>query len=136
MNVRITIPAPLSETVVDLLVYNIDGSDKSYCEGPQQQPNTTNGTASLYGNSTSNITPPNNSTSHDTSAHSNSTKEPHCLLDEPFDGKLSISWTWQYCTQWGFFQPTNLGPMQLGSKWSSLQHQQVKTVSFISKARL
>jgi hypothetical protein len=36
----------------------------------------------------------------------------------------SISWTWQYCTQWGFFQSSNIGEHQLVSKFNSLEHQQ------------
>ena len=33
-----------------------------------------------------------------------------------------ISWTWQYCTQWGFLQSANVGVHQLGSKYDSLSH--------------
>jgi hypothetical protein len=56
--------------------------------------------------------------------HSNKTVQPDCKLDERFSGALSISWTWQSCTEWGYFQSTNLGPHALGSRYSSLQHQQ------------
>lgn len=34
-----------------------------------------------------------------------------------------IAWTWQYCTQWGFFQSANLGPHQIVSKHNSILHQ-------------
>jgi hypothetical protein len=34
-----------------------------------------------------------------------------------------ISWTWQYCTQWGFLQFANLGDHQLISKFNDLNHQ-------------
>ncbi|KAL7275430.1 hypothetical protein RUND412_001618 [Rhizina undulata] len=79
---------------IDLV--NSYGPSDSYCEGP-----LVNGTALTNG-----------------------TALPNCLLDERFNGTLSISWTWQYCTEWGFFQSTNLGPNALGSKYNSLQHQQ------------
>jgi hypothetical protein len=46
-----------------------------------------------------------------------------CNLDLRFTDPASISWTWQYCTQWGFFQSANLGPNQIVSKWNSLEHQ-------------
>ncbi|KAF2403307.1 peptidase S28 [Trichodelitschia bisporula] len=36
----------------------------------------------------------------------------------------AIAWTWQYCTQWGFFQTANLGDHQLVSKYNSLEHAQ------------
>lgn len=46
-----------------------------------------------------------------------------CDLNRQFSDPAMISWTWQYCTQWGFFQSANLGPRQLVSKYNSLQHQ-------------
>lgn len=49
---------------------------------------------------------------------------PNCNVDERFTGVLGISWAWQYCTEWGFLQATNLGPHALGSKFNTLQHQQ------------
>ncbi|QDS70251.1 hypothetical protein FKW77_007376 [Venturia effusa] len=53
----------------------------------------------------------------------NATTIPNCNLEERFPTPSSISWTWQYCTQWGFFQSANLGPHQLISKYNTLQHQ-------------
>lgn len=53
----------------------------------------------------------------------NATKIPDCNLEERFPEPASISWTWQYCTQWGYLQSVNLGPHQLLSKYNSLQHQ-------------
>jgi len=53
----------------------------------------------------------------------NSTIEPNCNVGERFTGVLGISWTWQYCTEWGFLQATNLGPHALGSRFNTLQHQ-------------
>ncbi|CBX91379.1 hypothetical protein IAQ61_010736 [Plenodomus lingam] len=46
-----------------------------------------------------------------------------CDLGGLFTNAESISWTWQYCTQWGYFQSANLGPNQLVSKYNSLDHQ-------------
>ncbi|KAF2119735.1 serine carboxypeptidase S28-domain-containing protein [Lophiotrema nucula] len=46
-----------------------------------------------------------------------------CNLDLRFSDPASISWTWQYCTQWGYFQSSNLGSHQLVSKYNSLSHQ-------------
>ncbi|OCK83398.1 peptidase S28 [Lepidopterella palustris CBS 459.81] len=49
--------------------------------------------------------------------------EGDCDLQLRFSDPAGISWTWQYCTQWGFLQSANLGPTQLISKYNSLQHQ-------------
>ncbi|KAH6639173.1 serine carboxypeptidase S28-domain-containing protein [Boeremia exigua] len=46
-----------------------------------------------------------------------------CDLNKRFSDPASISWTWQYCTQWGYFQAANLGPNQVVSKFNSLTHQ-------------
>ncbi|KAF2875893.1 serine carboxypeptidase S28-domain-containing protein [Massariosphaeria phaeospora] len=46
-----------------------------------------------------------------------------CDLGKTFTDPAAISWTWQYCTQWGYFQSANLGPNQIVSKYNSLQHQ-------------
>ncbi|KAF2434744.1 hypothetical protein EJ08DRAFT_428848 [Tothia fuscella] len=50
-------------------------------------------------------------------------KEPNCNLEERFTEPASISWTWQYCTQWGFLQSANIGPTQLLSRFNTLKHQ-------------
>ncbi|OJD30507.1 serine family [Diplodia corticola] len=34
-----------------------------------------------------------------------------------------ISWTWQYCTQWGFLHAANTGPKQLTSAYNSVSYQ-------------
>ncbi|CAO2649839.1 Nn.00g011310.m01.CDS01 [Neocucurbitaria sp. VM-36] len=47
----------------------------------------------------------------------------NCDLNRKFTDPAMISWTWQYCTQWGYFQSANLGPNQLVSKHNSLLHQ-------------
>lgn len=49
---------------------------------------------------------------------------PDCELELRFTDVLSISWTWQYCTQWGYLQAANLGPHTLGSRYETLEHQQ------------
>lgn len=49
--------------------------------------------------------------------------EPECKLGLPFTDPATISWTYQYCTQWGFLQSSNLGDHQLISKHNSLEHQ-------------
>lgn len=36
----------------------------------------------------------------------------------------SISWTWQYCTEWGFFQTNNFGRHSLLSKYQTLDYAQ------------
>ncbi|KAL1613368.1 hypothetical protein SLS54_010699 [Diplodia seriata] len=41
------------------------------------------------------------------------------LSTEPDD----ISWTWQYCTQWGFLHAANVGPRQLTSAYNDLDYQ-------------
>ena len=46
-----------------------------------------------------------------------------CDLNKRFTDPSSISWTWQYCTQWGYFQAANLGANQIVSKFNSLEHQ-------------
>ncbi|KAF1837113.1 peptidase S28 [Decorospora gaudefroyi] len=46
-----------------------------------------------------------------------------CDLNKSFTDPSMIAWTWQYCTQWGYFQSANLGPHQLISHHNSLHHQ-------------
>ncbi|KAH7121123.1 serine carboxypeptidase S28-domain-containing protein [Dendryphion nanum] len=59
----------------------------------------------------------------DTDCVGKETYKGNCNLDKKFSDPTMIAWTWQYCTQWGFFQSANLGPRQLVSKYNSLQHQ-------------
>ncbi|KAE8351174.1 serine carboxypeptidase S28-domain-containing protein [Aspergillus coremiiformis] len=47
-----------------------------------------------------------------------------CDLGGPSADPDTISWTWQYCTQWGYLQADNLGPHSLLSKYQSLEYQQ------------
>lgn len=51
---------------------------------------------------------------------------PNCYLTQPAREPDVISWAWQYCTEWGFFQYANYGDQQLVSAWSDLKHQQEK----------
>ncbi|KAI5848020.1 serine carboxypeptidase S28-domain-containing protein [Tricharina praecox] len=52
------------------------------------------------------------------------TAQPNCLLDGRYSGDLGISWSWQYCSEWGYFQSTNIGPHALGSRYNNQRHQQ------------
>lgn len=45
---------------------------------------------------------------------------PACQLTQVTDDPDSISWTWQYCTQWGYLMPANVGPRQIVSKFDTL----------------
>ncbi|KAF2010539.1 hypothetical protein BU24DRAFT_444449 [Aaosphaeria arxii CBS 175.79] len=59
----------------------------------------------------------------ETNCSGDATVQGDCDLDRQFTDPSMISWTWQYCTQWGYFQSANLGPQQLVSKFNSLRHQ-------------
>jgi len=52
------------------------------------------------------------------------TADTKCQLDLAFPDPGSVSWTWQYCTTWGFFQSSNFGPNRIGSRYNTLKHQQ------------
>lgn len=47
-----------------------------------------------------------------------------CDLSQPSSDPDSISWTWQYCTEWGFFQTNNFGRRSLLSKYQTLEYAQ------------
>lgn len=51
------------------------------------------------------------------------TRRAECRVDGRFEGVLGVAWTWQYCTEWGFLQATNVGPEALGSRYNTLAHQ-------------
>lgn len=59
----------------------------------------------------------------DTDCSGNRERVGNCNLDKKFTDPTMIAWTWQYCTQWGYFQSANLGSRQLVSKYNSLEHQ-------------
>jgi hypothetical protein len=46
-----------------------------------------------------------------------------CKLDERNTDPGTISWAWQYCSQWGYFQTVNTGTSSLISKLNTLEHQ-------------
>ncbi|KAJ5184302.1 Peptidase S28 [Penicillium cf. griseofulvum] len=47
-----------------------------------------------------------------------------CDLSAPSSDPDTISWTWQYCTEWGYFQTNNFGPHSLLSKFQTLDYAQ------------
>ncbi|KAJ5238379.1 hypothetical protein N7468_002998 [Penicillium chermesinum] len=47
-----------------------------------------------------------------------------CVLNPPPTDSDTISWTWQYCTEFGYFQSNNFGPHSLLSKFQTLEYQQ------------
>ncbi|RAL13709.1 putative serine peptidase, family S28 [Aspergillus homomorphus CBS 101889] len=47
-----------------------------------------------------------------------------CDLSKPYGDPSAISWTWQYCTEWGFYQANNAGPHALLSRYQTLEYQQ------------
>jgi hypothetical protein len=54
----------------------------------------------------------------------NATLPPSCELNMLYTDPDSISWTWQYCTEWGFYQSNNFGPHALVSRYQTLEYQQ------------
>ncbi|KAL1856146.1 hypothetical protein Plec18170_004015 [Paecilomyces lecythidis] len=47
-----------------------------------------------------------------------------CVLGHPSTDPDTISWIWQYCSQWGFYQSDNVGTHSLVSKYQSNQYAQ------------
>ncbi|KAE8149662.1 serine carboxypeptidase S28-domain-containing protein [Aspergillus avenaceus] len=47
-----------------------------------------------------------------------------CDLSQRVSDPSSISWMWQYCTEWGYLQADNRGPHSLLSKYQTLEYQQ------------
>ena len=47
-----------------------------------------------------------------------------CVLNPIPTDVSNISWTWQFCTEWGFFQSNNFGPHSLLSRYQSLEYWQ------------
>ncbi|PYI12008.1 serine peptidase, family S28 [Aspergillus sclerotiicarbonarius CBS 121057] len=47
-----------------------------------------------------------------------------CDFSKPYGDPSAISWTWQYCTEWGFYQANNDGPHALLSRYQTLEYQQ------------
>ncbi|KAJ5618679.1 hypothetical protein N7528_006790 [Penicillium herquei] len=47
-----------------------------------------------------------------------------CVLNPKSIDADTISWTWQFCTEWGYFQSNNIGPHSLLSRYQSLEYVQ------------
>ncbi|KAJ5551612.1 hypothetical protein N7535_000443 [Penicillium sp. DV-2018c] len=47
-----------------------------------------------------------------------------CVLAPPAFDPDAISWTWQYCTEWGYYQTNNFGPHSLLSRYQNLEYAQ------------
>ncbi|PKY04489.1 serine peptidase, family S28 [Aspergillus campestris IBT 28561] len=54
----------------------------------------------------------------------NDTLPVNCELGKPSTDADTISWSWQYCTEWGFYQSNNAGEHALLSRFQTLQYQQ------------
>lgn len=52
----------------------------------------------------------------------NATKPLSCVLNPKSTDVDNISWTWQFCTEWGYFQSNNVGPHSLLSRYQSLEY--------------
>ncbi|PYH92963.1 hypothetical protein BO71DRAFT_455971 [Aspergillus ellipticus CBS 707.79] len=109
----------------------------SFCEYLETDPNTNqtaeaNGLAATYGNKfvaerwaqwpaflrlvNENM---------DTNCRMLNTSQPlECDFSKPFGDPSAISWTWQYCSEWGFYQANNEGPHALLSRYQTLEYQQ------------
>jgi hypothetical protein len=62
---------------------------------------------------------------YETNCRKLETSEPlSCILSPPATDPDAISWTWQYCTEWGYFQTDNFGPHSLLSKYQTLTYAQ------------
>ncbi|KAL4902734.1 hypothetical protein BDW74DRAFT_180435 [Aspergillus multicolor] len=48
-----------------------------------------------------------------------------CELNKPVTRPSSIAWTWQYCTEWGFYQSNNEGIHSLLSRYQTQAFQQL-----------
>ncbi|KAL4918698.1 serine carboxypeptidase S28-domain-containing protein [Aspergillus aurantiobrunneus] len=49
---------------------------------------------------------------------------PSCELNKPITDADAIAWTWQYCSEWGFYQSSNVGVHSLLSRYQTLEFQQ------------
>ncbi|KAJ9218938.1 hypothetical protein DTO169C6_8739 [Paecilomyces variotii] len=55
---------------------------------------------------------------------SDTSRSSSCELGQPSTNPDTISWTWQYCTQWGYFQSDNIGPHALLSRYQTNDYAQ------------
>ncbi|KAJ5152739.1 uncharacterized protein N7482_009217 [Penicillium canariense] len=53
-----------------------------------------------------------------------STEPLECALNPLATDPDTISWTWQYCTEWGYYQSNNVGPHSLLSQFQTLEYMQ------------
>lgn len=51
-------------------------------------------------------------------------KPTECDLGKRYSDPAMISWSWQYCTEWGYYQTKNWEPHNLLSKYQTLEYQQ------------
>jgi len=47
-----------------------------------------------------------------------------CILNPRYTDVSNISWLWQVCTEWGFYQSNNFGPHSLLSKYQTVEYNQ------------
>ena len=57
-------------------------------------------------------------------AQLNSDQPLSCVLNPKATDPDNISWTWQFCSEWGFFQSNNVGPHSLLSRYQTLDYVQ------------
>ncbi|KKK26401.1 hypothetical protein ARAM_002187 [Aspergillus rambellii] len=50
-----------------------------------------------------------------------STTARSCVLNNPPTDADTLSWTWQYCSEWGFYQSNNVGAHSLLSRYQTLE---------------
>ncbi|KAL4954296.1 serine carboxypeptidase S28-domain-containing protein [Aspergillus filifer] len=59
---------------------------------------------------------------------------PSCILNVPTKNPDAIAWSWQYCSEWGFYQSSNIGVHSLLSRYQTLDFQQVMCNRMFPKA--
>ncbi|KAL4799371.1 serine carboxypeptidase S28-domain-containing protein [Aspergillus venezuelensis] len=59
---------------------------------------------------------------------------PSCVLNVPTKNPDAIAWTWQYCSEWGFYQSSNIGVHSLLSRYQTLDFQQAMCNRLFPKA--
>ncbi|KAL4942102.1 hypothetical protein BDV06DRAFT_222518 [Aspergillus oleicola] len=57
-----------------------------------------------------------------------------CILNAPTSSPDAIAWSWQYCSEWGFYQSSNMGVHSLLSRYQTLEFQQVMCDRLFPKA--
>ncbi|KAI9372756.1 serine carboxypeptidase S28-domain-containing protein [Aspergillus egyptiacus] len=56
----------------------------------------------------------------------NKSMPPSCELNKPLTSQTGIAWSWQYCSEWGFYQSNNVGNHSLLSRYQTLEFQQAQ----------